>query len=597
VADGGNWSPVFNSANTVEADRAQVNAYLESNRIRDLVVDASPSFPTVSTQTNAFLINANLAQTCNAYFSGNTINFYLAGGGCANTAFGSVVHHEYGHNVVAKGGSGQGAYGEGMSDVHGLLMSDDPRTGVGFQNNCTIGIRTAANTCQYSATGCSSCGSAIHSCGQLISGCVWDLRNRFLAAYPASYRQMLADLSVNSVLLHGPISTIASDITIDFLALDDDNGNINDGTPNYQLINDAFTVHGLPGPALQAVAISPLGTLPDLAAPCGGTPVQVSITPLSSTPVPATARLFARVGSAPAFTEYPLTQVSGTTYAASLPGGTCPSEVSYYFQVQATSGAVQTQPSAAAPYKATLATGLATVATTDFEASAAGWTGGVAGDTATTGVWVRVDPVGTAAGTVIGQPEDDRTPAPGTQCWITGQGTAGGAIGAADVDGGVTTLLSPAFNCTAFAETYISYWRWYSNNSGSAPNADNMPVEISADNGATWVQLENVTENANVWVQKTFRVRDFVTPSAQVRVRFRAQDTGSGSIVEAGVDDVRVFGVQCNPGSPDLNGDGSINGADLGILLGAWGTNGADITGDCVVNGADVGALLGAWTP
>ncbi|MFM8639190.1 MAG: hypothetical protein ACKOEL_00935, partial [Planctomycetota bacterium] len=198
---------------------------------------------------------------------------------------------------------------------------------------------------------------------------------------------------------------------------------------------------------------------------------------------------------------------------------------------------------------------------------------------------------------VIGQPEDDRTPAPGTQCWITGQGTAGGSIGAADVDGGVTTLLSPAFNCTAFAETYISYWRWYSNNAGSAPNADNMPVEISADNGATWVQLENVTENANVWVQKTFRVRDFVTPSAQVRVRFRAQDTGTGSIVEAGVDDVRVFGVQCNPRSPDLNGDGRIDGADLGALLGAWGTSGADITGDCVVDGADVGTLLGAWTP
>ena len=38
-----------------------------------------------------------------------------------------------------------------------------------------------------------------------------------------------------------------------------------------------------------------------------------------------------------------------------------------------------------------------------------GWTAGVPGDDATTGIWVRADPVGTAA-----QPEDDHTPTPGT---------------------------------------------------------------------------------------------------------------------------------------------------------------------------------------
>ena len=34
------------------------------------------------------------------------------------------------------------------------------------------------------------------------------------------------------------------------------------------------------------------------------------------------------------------------------------------------------------------------------------------------------------------QPEDDHTPAPGTICFVTGQGTPGGAVGEADVDGG-----------------------------------------------------------------------------------------------------------------------------------------------------------------
>ena len=47
----------------------------------------------------------------------------------------------------------------------------------------------------------------------------------------------------------------------------------------------------------------------------------------------------------------------------------------------------------------------------------------------------------------------------------------------------------------------------------------------------------------------------------------------------------------------DLNCDGVVNGADLGILLGDWGQEGVpgDITGDGPVNGADLGILLAAW--
>jgi Zn-dependent metalloprotease len=99
-----------------------------ANKTRDMVVAANSTFPTVATQASTFQVNCNLANTCNAYYTGNTINFYLAGGGCANTAFGDVVAHEFGHNVVEKAGSGQGAYGEGMGDVHGMLLSDIPAT-------------------------------------------------------------------------------------------------------------------------------------------------------------------------------------------------------------------------------------------------------------------------------------------------------------------------------------------------------------------------------------------------------------------------------------------------------------------------------------
>jgi len=52
------------------------------------------------------------------------------------------------------------------------------------------------------------------------------------------------------------------------------------------------------------------------------------------------------------------------------------------------------------------------------------------------------------------------------------------------------------------------------------------------------------------------------------------------------------------PANPaDLNGDGSVNGADLGQLLGAWGTPGpGDLDGDGSVTGADLGLLLAAWS-
>lgn len=48
--------------------------------------------------------------------------------------------------------------------------------------------------------------------------------------------------------------------------------------------------------------------------------------------------------------------------------------------------------------------------------------------------------------------------------------------------------------------------------------------------------------------------------------------------------------------SPDFNGDGLVNGLDLGILLSGWGTAQADIDGDNLTDGSDLGLLLSAWT-
>ena len=47
----------------------------------------------------------------------------------------------------------------------------------------------------------------------------------------------------------------------------------------------------------------------------------------------------------------------------------------------------------------------------------------------------------------------------------------------------------------------------------------------------------------------------------------------------------------------DLNHNGIVDGADLGLLLAAWGGPGGDINGDGVTDGADLGLLLADWGP
>jgi hypothetical protein len=47
----------------------------------------------------------------------------------------------------------------------------------------------------------------------------------------------------------------------------------------------------------------------------------------------------------------------------------------------------------------------------------------------------------------------------------------------------------------------------------------------------------------------------------------------------------------------DLDGNGVVNGADLGMLLGNWGNAGVgDLDGSGTVDGADIGILLGHWS-
>lgn len=70
-------------------------------------------------------------------------------------------------------------------------------------------------------------------------------------------------------------------------------------------------------------------------------------------------------------------------------------------------------------------------------------------------------------------------------------------------------------------------------------------------------------------------------------------------------DEIRVattwaaaLGIESTPCPADLDGNGFVDGSDLGELLGQWGGAGpADLSGDGVVDGNDLGTLLGGWGP
>ena len=69
-----------------------------------------------------------------------------------------------------------------------------------------------------------------------------------------------------------------------------------------------------------------------------------------------------------------------------------------------------------------------------------------------------------------------------------------------------------------------------------------------------------------------------------------------GKSAPVSMDTTALILVSANPA--DLNGNGVVDGADLGVMLGGWGQPGiTDINQDGTTNGADLGQLLGSWGP
>jgi hypothetical protein len=178
--------------------------------------------------------------------------------------------------------------------------------------------------------------------------------------------------------------------------------------------------------------------------------------------------------------------------------------------------------------------GATTIFFDNFETSQ-GWTTNPNGtDTATTGQWQRADP----AATTSNGTKQLGTTVSGVFDLVTGA-SAGAGAGDFDIDGGVTSIQSPQITLsggTNFTLTF-SYYLAHGTNSSTA---DFFRVRIVSGSTITTVFQElGGTENDNaVFTTGTVNLSQFAGQT--IRILIEAADASGASLVEAGVDDVRI---------------------------------------------------------
>lgn len=146
----------------------------------------------------------------------------------------------------------------------------------------------------------------------------------------------------------------------------------------------------------------------------------------------------------------------------------------------------------------------------------------------------------------------------------------------------------PEVDCAAAGKSVYScvgldQYAHYNGTSMAAPHVAGVAALLRS--AAPWVTA------ASIWSLIVETTDDVETPGFDVL-------TGWGRINASSA----MFELQARLASGDLDANGAIDGADVGMLLAEWGTcptNGAcvaDLDDDGVVDGGDLGLLLGAWS-
>ncbi|MCC7013944.1 MAG: hypothetical protein IT454_15415 [Planctomycetes bacterium] len=509
---------------------AQANCFQASNTLRDWIRSVNP---TDATADIVYVSNANIASSCNAYFNGSSVNFYQAGGGCVNTAFANVILHEEGHWLNVRYGTGNGSdgMGEGNADIYAMYVQDDPIVGHNFcGTNCNV--RDGNNNTTFCGDSNPACYGEVHTDGEPWMGAAWKIRTRLKTSLGTAAGGAVADNLFLDWMLAYNQTQIRTVIETQWLTLDDNDGNINNGTPHFADIDGGFRAQGFPGFTLIPISITNVTQLADTTNQAG--PYGVSATMSSNFGSSVTAAsLFYRAGSSGAFTSVPMINTSGNTWSASIPGQIAPKRVYYYVRGNDGLGNTMNFPLTAPTSTLSFAVGAFNVVFCDNFDADNGWT--VTNTSVTSGAWERGDPIGTTQNAVQAQPEVDNPAGTGVNCYFTDQGTAGSTnVGEADLDGGPTVLTSPAIDLSSGIGE-ISYAYWLYNDDGD----DSLTVQVATNAaGTNWVTARTYTGLAGGWATDTVDVSAFLTPTATTRIRFSVSDNPNNSVTEAAIDDV-----------------------------------------------------------
>ena len=174
-----------------------------------------------------------------------------------------------------------------------------------------------------------------------------------------------------------------------------------------------------------------------------------------------------------------------------------------------------------------------TVFSDTFE-SATGWTTNPNGtDTATTGAWERGDPEATSSGVAL----QLGTTVSGVNDLVTAR-LAGASAGANDVDGGTTSIQSPAIALPT--GTLTLSFSWYLAHLNNATSADFFRVSVVSGTTVTVVfsQAGSAVNRAGAWATANVNLSSFAGQT--IRLRIEAADAATASLIEAGVDNVTI---------------------------------------------------------
>jgi FlgD Ig-like domain len=531
---------------TPGARQDEIDTYFHAERAHQFMIDLDPGFDAVALPRP---MTATIGRTdgfCpgNAWWSpsGKNINFCEAGGSYENTGeMGNVIYHEYGHGVSQELYAFHGAnlpsgdMHEGNSDVLANFINRIPVIGYGF-STCAAGIRNSDNDLQWPSD-----NDGGHWGGQIIAGFFWDSWQSLLGSLPQAQADDAAWQAWHNARALGTPLNQQDEVTWAFIA-DDDNGDLNDGTPHYAHFQLGAENHNFAYPAVTVGVFIAHDKLPHSTDGSLGYDVTADIVPAGVTLDSGSLEVHYRVNGG----AYQTLAMSATgnpdEYSAHIPALSNFSEVDYYIRAADTNSNETTSPDGAP------AAFHSFDVCHDYDNGESGpgsWTLGLPGDTAVRGQWELVDPIPTLA-----QPGDDSTPGAGTMAFITGQCGAPNCTGScvmpqenacSDVDFGYTTLLSPVYDLTGATAAKVKYDRWFTNNTGASPNFDHWLVEASNDGGGSWTVIEDTTVSEPSWISVEADLVALFGTVGQVQLRYTGQDTGNDSVVECGVDEFRIL--------------------------------------------------------